>query len=86
MVDPEAGETRIELEFQKIATTIHDDHTKTNASMPSNKTKNRVNDTAMLPCKRQVNVAATYFDQPSDTFAILSVVRQAHFFSAGARV
>ncbi len=59
MVDPEAGETRIELEFRKIATTIHDDHTKTNASMPSNKTKNRFNDASTLPCELPVNVTAT---------------------------
>ena len=50
-VDPGSRVTRIELEFNKLASTIYHQHTRINATMPSNRTKNRYPDEDVTPCK-----------------------------------
>ena len=50
-VDPNLRINRLELEFNKLASTIHQQNTRANAAMPSNKTKNRYHDQDTLPCK-----------------------------------
>lgn len=43
--------TGIEEEFRKLTSTIHHEHTCSNASLPSNRTKNRFQDGDTFPCE-----------------------------------
>lgn len=50
-VDPGTRVTRMEEEFNKLASTIHHEQTRINATMPSNRTKNRFHDDDVMPCE-----------------------------------
>lgn len=55
-VDPETRKTRLELEFNKLASTIHRNQTRINATMPSNRAKNRFHDDDVTPCRFKCTV------------------------------
>lgn len=56
-VDQQTRMNRLEQQFTRLGTTVHHQQSRTNATLPSNKTKNRFPNEDTLPC--EYNIAVT---------------------------
>lgn len=61
-VDEMVGLTGIEIEYDKLETTVHRRGTKTFGTLTMNKSKNRYANIDMIPCKFKVTYIRSFFE------------------------
>ena len=54
VVDIDVGKNGLEIEFDKLSSTVHSQPANKYSMMPFNKVKNRYTDTGMLPCENYI--------------------------------